>query len=312
MVERDFDQLREPVTILEDIVGGASGDAPVAGLLRKVKVVAARLSVSRLESWVDHELTGYPDDADLPDYRGPLQSEVRGDYSGPFGSGVNFGLVPRSAFPDEIASSALFEIEFRQSVAELESMCGSDGLRAMWSADAIAHANALIQAGAVRIYEGMFLQQAYRPIPQHVVVGVLEAVRNRILDLGLTLEAEYPQAGGRDVPAPPPSTIEQVVNNIYGGNVNLTVGGTGFEQIISQVVPSDPATLLRAAADLGLNTDDLDDLRGAIEQDEASDSDEEQWPAVRHWIARKVGELGTGATASALAQIAFHFAGWTT
>lgn len=205
------------MTILQDIVDGASGDAPVAGLLRKVKVVAARLGVSRLESWVDHELTGYPVDADLPDYRGPFQSEVRGDYSGPFGSGVNFGLVPASAFPDKIANSHLFEIEFRQSVAELESMRGTDDLRAMWSADTIAHANALIQAGAVQLYESMFLQQAYRPIPQYVVVGVLESVRNRILDLGLTLEAEYPQAGGRDVPAPPSSAIEHVVNNIYGG-----------------------------------------------------------------------------------------------
>lgn len=164
----------------------------------------------------------------------------------------------------------------------------------------------------MQLYEGMLLQQAYRPIPQYVVVGVLEAVRNRILDLGLTLEAEHPQAGGRDVPAPPPSTIEQVVNNIYGGNVNLTVGGSGFEQIISQVVPGNPATLLKAATDLGLDTGDLDDLRSAIEQDEASDSHQGQWPAVRQWVVRKVGELGTGATASALAQVAFHFAGWTT
>lgn len=298
------------MTILEDIVDGASGDAPVAGLLRQVKVVAARLGVSRLESWVDHELAGYPEDAVLPDYRGPLHSEVRGDYSGPFGSGINGGLVPPSAFPDDIANSHLFEIEFRQSIAELESMGGTENLRAMWPADAVAHVNALIQAERIQLYEGMYLQQAYRPVPSYLVVGVLEAVRNRILDLGLTLEAEYPQAGRRDVPAPPTSTIEQVVNNIYGGNVSLAVGSSGFEQIIAQVVPGNAASLIRAVSDIGLSAEYLDELRSAIEEDEASDCAHGNWQSVRHWIARKVGELGTGATASALAQIGFHFSGW--
>jgi hypothetical protein len=58
------------MTPLTELVDAASGDAvPVSTLLRKVKVIASRLKVGELESWVDHELAGYPPDAELPEYR---------------------------------------------------------------------------------------------------------------------------------------------------------------------------------------------------------------------------------------------------
>lgn len=41
----------------------------IADLLRKVKLVAAKLSLDEVLEWVDHELGGYPNDATLPEYR---------------------------------------------------------------------------------------------------------------------------------------------------------------------------------------------------------------------------------------------------
>ena len=53
------------MTALDDLIDGASGDdVPVATLLRKVKVLASRLRSVAFEEWVDHELTGYPLEAD--------------------------------------------------------------------------------------------------------------------------------------------------------------------------------------------------------------------------------------------------------
>jgi len=75
------------MTRLEELVEGASGqDLPVATLLSKVKVVAARLKTAPLERWVDHELMGYRGDDELPDYRGSFDTPVFGMFGGPFGS----------------------------------------------------------------------------------------------------------------------------------------------------------------------------------------------------------------------------------
>src|SRR5437763_12373438 len=106
------------MTLLSELVDGASGTAPVASLLRKVKVLAARLGVDQLDEWVEHELMGYPDDAALPSYRGPFRTEVLGHFSGPLGSGYQNAPIAPICFPQEFRDGLRFNIEFRQAIAE--------------------------------------------------------------------------------------------------------------------------------------------------------------------------------------------------
>src|SRR6185312_11890302 len=47
----------------------ASPDADVVSVLRKCKILAARLSSSELTHWVDSELNGYPESDAVPEYR---------------------------------------------------------------------------------------------------------------------------------------------------------------------------------------------------------------------------------------------------
>ena len=56
-------------------------------VLRRCKVLAARLKSPQLEDWLLWESNGYPDDVDLPDYR-VWPVVVKGHFAGPFGSEI--------------------------------------------------------------------------------------------------------------------------------------------------------------------------------------------------------------------------------
>ena len=56
--------------LIAEIQHDASTDTTsVRQLLRRMKIAASKLKLGELEEWVEHELGGYPDDAQLPSYR---------------------------------------------------------------------------------------------------------------------------------------------------------------------------------------------------------------------------------------------------
>ena len=58
------------MTLIEDIQTAAvDSGTDLAALLRKCKLLAARLGSDSLEEWVQWESDGYPDDAPIPKYR---------------------------------------------------------------------------------------------------------------------------------------------------------------------------------------------------------------------------------------------------
>jgi hypothetical protein len=72
------------MTLLDDVIAGATGDTRIASLLRQVKILASRTGADPLEDWIAHELDGYPEDAELPSYQGPFLVPVLGHFIGPF------------------------------------------------------------------------------------------------------------------------------------------------------------------------------------------------------------------------------------
>ena len=70
------------VSLLREIqVGAADGSVPLSDLLRKTKILAARLNNARLADWVENELNGYAASDDLPPYRRVGPNRVIGDFS---------------------------------------------------------------------------------------------------------------------------------------------------------------------------------------------------------------------------------------
>ncbi|HEY6873045.1 MAG TPA: hypothetical protein VI298_10010 [Geobacteraceae bacterium] len=69
-------------------------------LLRKCKVLAARLGSPDFKQWVENELSGYSDIESLPDYR-VWRVNSKGHFSGPFQSGLRNADIPMSCIPKD-------------------------------------------------------------------------------------------------------------------------------------------------------------------------------------------------------------------
>jgi len=77
------------VGLLEEIQNAAvDAQSDLGTLLRKCKLLAARLGSKPLEDWLVWESNGYPDDVRVPDYR-VWSLEIKGHFLGPFGSGLS-------------------------------------------------------------------------------------------------------------------------------------------------------------------------------------------------------------------------------
>jgi hypothetical protein len=300
------------MTLLQDLIDGASGDAPVTSLLRKVKVVAARAGVGRLDEWVAHELNGYPEGVTLPGYRGPFNTEVRGDYSGPFNSGVKNGLVPRIGFPEDWRDSGLFNISFRESIAELEELSRTDegAIKALWSADVVAYTNSLLMQGKVNLYDGLGLQSAWRIIPKTMVVAIIDTVRNRVLDLALTLERSNPDAGQVNAQPIPATVARNVINIITSSSPNIAVDSSNFTQT-AMVVQGSREALDKQLTELGVPEPDIERLHEALESD-GGPVNGELGPETSRWLARllrRAESLGIESAGGVIAALISQFLG---
>ncbi|MEV6240712.1 hypothetical protein [Lentzea sp. NPDC051838] len=297
------------MSLLQEIIDGASGDQmPVASLLRKVKVLAARIDTAKLDEWVENELSGYKEGNEIPAYRGPFRVEVLGHFAGPFGSGVQNAPIPPVCFPEKLRDSDLFYLSFSQPIVELESLSKSEKpLHASWDADSIAFTNLMIERGDVRAYPSMGLMQAWRQIsPQHLQ-GIVDTVRTRTLDLALAFEKISPRIGEQGGPVPEREPAQSIINNIYGGSNNLAIQSHDVTQSASVVGRGDESGLLAAVAATGVEKAEVEELRQALADDraQAGGSDPaEPGPKVRGWL----GKISLG-TASVGGKIATSAAG---
>jgi hypothetical protein len=189
---------------------------PLASVLRKARVLAAELDNEPLRQWASHELNGYSDEADLPPYRALRAVPVLGTFAGPFGRYAdNMPIPPQSV--DERLRDGLFNFAFTEPIAAYEEALRVQqaDLRSQWSAEVLVIARP-------RVLEAMECVNAWRVLSRGQVLGVVEGVRNRLLEFVLELKREAPEAG--DVPASelPVSKdrVTQIVNmTIYAGAV---------------------------------------------------------------------------------------------
>src|SRR5437016_3109713 len=83
------------MSLLRDIQNAATNQSTnTATLLRKCKILAARLGNEEFKQWIDNELNGYQTVEGLPKYR-IIETESYGDFCGPFGrEGHNMPIPP--------------------------------------------------------------------------------------------------------------------------------------------------------------------------------------------------------------------------
>jgi hypothetical protein len=279
------------MTLLEDIQEAAvDSKSDLAALLRKCKLLAARLRSQPLENWVLWESNGYPDGIDVPAYRvWPL--ELKGHFYGPFGSGLRNAPIPILCLPEK--SRKHFERhECRLSIASIEA--------------ALAQANGgtldvstgdLALLLGTKVYRNSNCLQAWAEFGANHLVELLNAVRNRILDFAVAVWKEFPQAGegGNETAAKiEAKKVTQIFNTtVYGGAANL-VGTANASMIKFNMNVKDFSSLEAVLRDHGVAEPELTDLRDAVQSEQELKPGQRFGPKVSAWIGKMVGKAADG------------------
>jgi hypothetical protein len=210
------------MSLLRDIQDAAiDSKTDLSTLLRKCMVLASRLGSLDFKQWIENELNGYASGDELPLYR-IITTNSKGHFSGGFGSGLRNADIPLSCIPAKFRK-ALKSAFLTQSVATLEALVANaknGTAQEPWSPDLVAY----VGQG---IYENMNCMQAWKVIPITSIVAVLDAIRNKILNFVLEIEAEAPDAGEGAVNSNPvpKERVHQMFTTIITGNVQNLANG---------------------------------------------------------------------------------------
>jgi AbiTii-like protein len=176
--------------LLQEIIAGATdGSTPVSQLLRSVYVLAVRGGAHDLGEWVIRERDGYRSGDPLPAYRGPFPAVTVATLT--FGPSYREGFpLASTMFPDDFAN--YFKVAFAQSAVELEAI--NPKMVIPWPGEVIHYANTLIERGGqVSLDPFVEIINVHRKPDPTKVPGILDVIRNRVLDLALELEQVAPE-----------------------------------------------------------------------------------------------------------------------
>ena len=272
-------------------IAAVDSKTDITDFLRQCAVLAARLKHEGFKKWVDEELNGYPPGTPLPSYRIVKGINSLGHFVGPFGQQIKNAPLPLGSVPTELRAR-LSQVELGQGAGTLQAMVVGQGedLMSRWPAD-------LVALLADRFYNGRTLLTAHMELPRSAVVGILDAIRNRVLQFVLEIEDQAPDVGEVKPGAASPIPAEQVTqifNTTIMGAANVAVGGQNVSQT-AQVVVGDLESLRTYLAGLGIPKQDVEELEPALKQDGPPAKEGKFGPNISSWIGKMMKKAAEGA-----------------
>lgn len=179
----------------------------------------------------------------------------------------------------------------------------------------MARLNGEMARGTVkRIVPMSGLVSAHIQVTPALVESVLDSVRTRVLNLALELERLIPDAGEPGVTSDDPGRVNYIVTaHIYGDGNTLAIGDSASVS----VAKGDLGALLAAVSSAGLSEQQVDELRAAIEADEADGELGESTSRVRAFLgkltwegAKTASKIGIGAGGGIVAALVRSYWGF--
>ena len=274
--------------ILDDIRNDLVNDsATLANTLRKSKILASELGVSEFREWVDAELAGYGDLRVLPNYRRFPGTNI-GTFAG-VGALARNVVLPTYGL-HQIVKEYAENLMVHQGVGELEGMLAaeSEGFERRWPNEYV-----LLSQEATKMPNGFVLVDAYQPIPRALIVGVLDNVKNNLLDFVLSLQE---QSTGIDEQSQDRISAGDVRNlfqiHIHGDH-NVVASGESVHQEVSPVAAGDVPSLLHHFRRLGIAKEDLQELELAVKSEPEAPPGT-FGPGVNSWVGRMAMKAASG------------------
>ena len=292
------------MTILERAIDAASGDGSIDSVLSLMKILAVRTGAEELGKWVGYEQSGYPDEIDVPRYRGPIQVDVYGDFMTERGA-TRYGVaIDTSEFPEGMRGSWLFKHAFHQPAAVVQGLMDmpDEQLRFGWPAEYVSGYNKLVYSKYLPpvMPDGWYLQRAIKGVSKADVRGVLAGIKNAALDLALQLGKEAPGAGEADASRETKEKAVTVVNNNQIFNINNAdfsqsnnaFGSTTGDQSLTVTI-GNRESLVAALREAGVENEDIASLRNALDDDGDVAGRSEVGPGVGNWLKSLATKVGT-------------------
>jgi hypothetical protein len=237
------------MTLLREIQAAATDpNVDLSTLLRKAKILASRLRNPEFGAWVNHELNGYEDRITVPSYRVIYSSAVATVTDG-FRIWNDFHVM--TTFLPEKFRDWGHKCYLDQPIPFIASMAKRESLSIPWPQEMA------VQYGA-KGTKGLQCLKAWLPLNPDSLVGVLDTVRNRLLDFSLKLEAENPNAGEIQSgfePIPPEKLRPLVINTFYGPVGSVAQHSEKFTQ--SAMIGSEPSDLTRFVKEFSAHLHEL-------------------------------------------------------
>lgn len=274
------------MSLIHDIQAAAiSSTNDVATLLRKCKLLAARLGHAPFAQWVEWEQGGYPSDATLPSYR-VVDTVARGHFVGSFQRQATL-QIPMSVVPDS-HRDAYRNSRLGASISAYQRLvveCKGGHVRLPWPSEAA------ILFGS-KVTSDMQCIEAWTEIPIGAIDQLLDAVKSAVLGFAIDIERVNPDAGEAPIGTQPISETKmtQIFNtNIAGSVGNVANGGTNFTQNAQVAVGAgDWDALRQQLSALGLKEADLAGLKVDLDAAKAEGTGLAGKPQT--WIGTLIGK----------------------
>ena len=266
-----------------DLVNESAG---LSNTLRKAKILSSTLGLPEFREWVDQELSGYGDN--VPGYR-TFRPRSYGTFSGPFQSGAKNVILPTSGLPEFVRKFAE-EFEFRNGVGALEAMTlqDSDSYERRWPQELVAIARETIGMTGDRV-----LVDVSQPIPTYIVSGVLDNIRNRLLDFILGLHENDIDLDSLNRSTQDMEAIRKTFNITIYGDHNIVASGQNINQEVHTVLRGDIDSLLAYFRSINIDSGDLATIKEATSVEQTPPQGK-FGSKVSEWIGRMIGKAASG------------------
>ena len=302
--------------LIEEIKHDAvDANSDLGTLLRKCELLAAELGSQPLEDWLIWESNGYPEGAEFPNYR-IWTLEIRGDFAGPYRAQIPNYSIPLSYIP---ANERGYYKNYKcaQSIASIEALikeCENQPSGALR-----VSTKDLASVLGTKVWQGYSCIEAWAQYPKGELVEVLNAVRNRILDFVLAVSKIHPTvaSGGNTEGALESKEVNQVFHTtIYDDSTNIAGSSTEIS-ITMNIIAWDFSSLAGLLRKKGVQEENIDELKQALESDEPPEDPNSFGPKVSEWIVKMSGkaadgsrDIGIGGAGSFLGQVLGKYFGF--
>ena len=268
--------------------------ADLGPILLKLRLLAARLGSQPLADWIKHESEGYPQDAELPDYR-TIQVSYTATFSGPFGSGIQNAPIA-NYLVEKFAGKQWVRYGLRESIAAVDDMLSSSKK----GGELGINASNLILLLQGKVYPDYACNSVTGRISRSAIASIRHAVRSRVLELTIELEKSVPEASLVALGAPSAATNKhaaattQIAQQIIYGNFTAISATGDSARIEVNVVARDQESLVQYLARSGLIEGDARELAELAASEKPESKFEPMGPKVRGWLVENLKKAANG------------------